>query len=377
MLATACLRLPEFPAWVREESLPTGTPVAIHASERIVACSPPLRRRGLTTGESLDRARVLFPEARFFEQNRYLEEAHWEHVLVLLNEISPHLLPLHPGWALIGVVLRDQLLLVARSLRAALGIAPRRLAAMIASLQALPTDIVEVHAPEVVPFVDAAVVGHLVDLGVGPEIVERLDLLGLHRLGDVARLTRRHLSAQFGKEGKALYELLHPQKESPVPPFIPPPSVTVHREIDPPSVEPGDLEPVLELLIRDGIIGLGGLNTQRVTLRLDGPHPRSPRLARRILKEPTGRSQAIAAAATTLLRSLLHPDISTATMTLELGGLVQPAVVQGSLFDDRPDLQETVRRLNTRFPDTLYRITLMNSDALLAEESWRRVTVPP
>ncbi len=375
MIPIASFRLPQYPAWVREESVvPRGTPIIVHAQGRVVAGSIPLlHAQGISIGERVERARVLAPHAEFHLRDEALETAHWENVLSLLTDTSPYLLSLRPGWGLIGVVLRERIMLLARSLRAALGIAPNRLAAMIASLQAAPSEVVEVDQRDVARFIARASVHHLVDLDVDQEIVERLRLFGFGTLGDVAGLTRRHLVAQFGKEGKDLFELLHQKEEQPIPVFVPPPVVTARQEIDPPSVEPGDLTPALQELMRMTVKELDPLLAHRVTLRLDGPHPESPRVARRILKAPTSQNRMIAAAADALLRSLLRHDLMTATMTLELGGLSQPTAIQGDLFRERLDLRETVRFLQTRFPGVLYRVALVDRDAILAEESYRRV----
>lgn len=375
MLPIACFRLPQYPAWAREESVvPRGTPIIVHEHGRVVAGSIPLlHAQGISIGERVERARVLAPHARFHLRDEALEAAHWENVLSLLTDTSPYLLSVRPGWALIGVVLRERIILLARSLRAALGIAPRRLAAMIASLEASPSETVEVDQRDVASFIARSPVHHLVDLDIDQEIVERLRLFGLVSLGDVAGLTRRHLAAQFGTEGKELFDLLLQKEEKPIPVFIPPPVVTARQEINPPSVEPGDLTPALRELLKVAAKELDPLLAHRVTLRLDGPYPESPRVARRILKAPTSQSRMIAAAAEALLRSLLRRDLPTAAMTLELGGLSQPMVIQGDLFRERLDLLETVRFLQARFPGILYRVALVDRDAVLAEESYRRV----
>lgn len=375
VLPIACFRLPHYPAWVCEESaLPRGTPVVVHAQGRVVAGSDALlHERGIVIGERVERARLLAPGARFHIRDEALEAAHWENLLALLNDTSPYLLSLRPGWALLGVVMRERIILLARSLRAALGIAPYRFAAMLASLQASGSQTVEVAEREVLPFIARSPVGHLIDLDIDEGIVERLRLLGLETLGDMDGLTRRHLAAQFGKEGKDLYDLLHQREGEPIPTFTPPPVVAIRQDVDPPSVEPGDLVPVLDKMVRTGVEELTPLLAHRVMLRLDGPHPESPRIARRILKGPTSQSRLIAAAAGPLLRSLLRHDSPSSMITLELGGLLQPTLIQGDLFRQRLDLLETVRLLQSRFPGLLYRVVLVDRDAVLAEESYRRV----
>ncbi len=64
------------------------------------------------------------------------------------------------------------------------------------------------------------------DLPVSVEMRRRLRLLGLGRLGQLARLPRGAVAAQFGAEGARAWELAHGVDRSPVIPYRPPRIIT-------------------------------------------------------------------------------------------------------------------------------------------------------
>ncbi len=64
------------------------------------------------------------------------------------------------------------------------------------------------------------------DLPVSVETRRRLRLLGLSRLGQLARLPRGAVAAQFGAEGARAWELAHGVDRSPIIPYRPPRVIT-------------------------------------------------------------------------------------------------------------------------------------------------------
>ncbi len=372
-----CFYLREFPAWVREQIAPSQPVVGVFSKDRIISCSPALRAAGLTIGENIERAKVLFPRATFHERDPQLEQTMWEDVLAMLHGATPNILPIKPGWALFRPWDHEALGYFTRSLRATVGIASRRLTAMIAALQGERGDVVVVPDDLSEPFLDAASVHHLIELDFEPELIDRLEDFGLKTFGKLRRLTRRHLHAQFGSLGVTLFELLHPTgDDSSIPLFQPPPTVTVSYSFDPPALEPGEIEPVLKLLIQQGVDGLGGLQAQRLTLRLRGSGPEGLRIGSRVLKAPTAKPYRLYTNANIILRSKLRKDSPVEMLTLELGGLVEPEAIQTNLFFNAPDLYDAVRAIHRRYPGILLRAVITDPHAYIPEEGIRYEPFP-
>ena len=79
---------------------------------------------------------------------------------------------------------------------------------------------------------------------------KRLTLFGLDNLERIGRLTRRHLTAQFGEEGEKVYDLLDPQREDPlIFPFRPAPAVVRFLDFETEAIEPAEILPALLVLL--------------------------------------------------------------------------------------------------------------------------------
>jgi hypothetical protein len=279
----AALYLADFPAWVRAQMAPGEPSIAVHADGRIIARTHDLRADGLRLGESLERAQSLFPHGNYYPHDPALDGAIWEDVLYLIADVAPQLESVAPGCALATPWDEAALLELARTLGARIGFAPRRTIARIAALQAEPGGVRRVEAATTRAFLDKTTVRHLREFGVELEMLERLELFGLYTIGRVGRLERRHLDAQFGDAGVALYRLLHPEgEEPPVAMFQPPPSVSASFDFEYSVNEPGELLPVLDLLVDQSLERLGALRAQLLTLRLHGEGEDGVRLMRRV-----------------------------------------------------------------------------------------------
>jgi hypothetical protein len=374
----ACLFIPEYPFWVCRQIHPGESMLVLHDGVRVLAVSEPLRAAGLQPGQSLDRASVLVPDALYSLRDSGIEEAMWEDLLYLLHDLSPRLLPLRPGTALLEPWDRAGLRQMARSLQARAGIGQRRFLAMLAAVQAPDTALSEVTPELTRRLYDRSPIVVLGEFGFDEEIIERLRLFGLATLGRLCELTRRHLEAQFGQEGRRLFELLHGgEEEPPVPEFIAPPSVSVSYDFEYPAIEPGEIHPVLDLLIAQAIEKLAGRRARMMTIRLavrgrDG----GLRMLRRLLKEPVSGRLPLRVVAETLLRPLLGDAVEIDRIAVELGALVEPRVEQGGLFAERPAVFDAVRTIHHRFPGTLVRAVVDDPDPVRPEEGIRYEPYP-
>ncbi len=370
MSRIACFLIVDFPAWARQRFGSAWPQLGVYGEgQQVVAASPALREAGLRPGESLARAKALYPEASFYPRDPALEAAVWEEVLERLHGISPHLLGWKPGWAWLAPEDREGLRALTRTLGAQTGIAARRLWAGLAALHAGESATLDLSEPAARQLHAQASCRCLSAFDVDEELLERLELFGLSTLGRLAGLTRKQLAAQFGTEGEALFQLLHPpQPEPPLPLFQPLPVVGVSCDFESPALEPAEVEPALLSLVQRAVEDLGDLHAQRVALRLEGRRGRRAGIARRVLRAPSARPSVFWNAARTLLYSLLSGETALERMSLELGGLSAPKLRQGKFSFTRPAVYEAVRGMQQRFPGSLRRARLAHPHALLPEE---------
>ena len=90
-------------------------------------------------------------------------------------------------------------------LAVSVGIAPVKMVAKIASDLAKPDGLLEVPAGGVASFLDPLPVGHI--WGVGPVARRRLEALGIHSVGDLARAEGQRLEQELGSWGLEMARL--------------------------------------------------------------------------------------------------------------------------------------------------------------------------
>lgn len=322
-----------------------------------------------------ERAAALLPEARLRVRDVQLEQAVWEELLQELHELSPFLESPGRGVAFLRAGALPALRERARSLGAHVGVAPARAWAHLAALRAAAGHLLHVEAARVEAFLAQYPTQLLERLGFSAELVERLLLFGYDVLQRVAGLSRRHLTAQFGEEGRRLHRLLHAEERHPVPLFRPPPVVEVGWDFDLPAGEPGELLPVLEHLVETAAERLGSYRCRRVRLRLRPHGAAGEWTACRVLPVSTAAPRRLWQTAATLLHELLAPECTFTSLVLELGALHAEGPRQGVLFHERPALVEAARVVHHKFPGALLR-AVTRPDALFEEDRFAYEVFP-
>ncbi len=372
--AVAVVRAPDLPAWAFARGARGGRPIVVVEGGRVAACGPTARRAGLATGDPAERAGDLVPGADVRTRDRALEAAAWEETVGRLNRLTPWLEPEDAGWTVLAGAPAPALAAVANEMGLAVGVAPARSHARIAALRAASGSVVAVRAGEEPAFLRATPVDVLSAAGFEPEVPERLGLLGYDTLGAVATLTRRHLDAQFGPEGRRLHALLHPGEERPVALYYPPPALCATMAFEDGAVEPSELLPAVDHASAEAAGALRGLLVRRVTVRLAVRGERRPRVAGRVLPTASGDAAYLARQARgEALRLFDGGEVEA--ITVELGSLTPGSVVQGRLFAGRPDVYMAVRGVHRRFPGSIRR-AVVTLHAAFPEESYRFEAYP-
>lgn len=347
-------------------------PLVVRQGGRVAGCCGVARALGVAPGWTVDHALRVVPTAVVVPHKPRIIRTFEESVQAHAHALTPFLEESGPGLLYLWVEQPEVLVKLAEGVGARVGAAAsRRLARMVAA--AAPPGTLRVAdgaAADVLAQVPTPVLGRL---GIADETVERLELFGLRTVGEVAKLTRRHLLRQFGKEGKALHALLAPSDEPPFTAYQPPSSVRVALDIDPPVREPAGLDGALEEALRDGRQALGARRAQRVQVRLTlrrptraGSNEPLHRSADRLLHTATAEATPLRRALRRLVYTLLKQDAPGAAadrvrgevtrLEIELGALTEGKAAQGHLFAKRPAAQQAVAAVEARYPGTMLHV---------------------
>lgn len=330
------------------------------------------RALGIAPGWTVDRALRVVPTAVVVTHKPHIIRTFEESVRAQAHALTPFLEGAAPGLLYLGVNQPKVLAELAEAVGARVGVAAsRRLARLVAAATPPGTlRVVDGAADDVLARVPTPVLSRL---GIAEDTIERLQLFGLRTVDEVAKLTRRHLLRQFGKEGKALHTLLAPGDEPPLTAYQPPPSVQVALDIDPPTCEPAGLDGALEEALRDGRRALGTRRAQRVQVRLTlrpptraGSSEPLHRSADRLLHTATAEANPFRRALRRLVHTLLKQEAPGAAadrvrgevtrLEIELGALTEAQAAQGHLFAERPAARQAVAAVEARYPGAMLQV---------------------
>jgi len=225
-MRTACILISHFPVAVerqRDSSL-CRRPVVIGETpdqrKAVLDCSPEAEAQGTRPGRPLRQALALCRDAIFLPPHPLLYRDVFESVLDVLETFSPEVEEDALGRAYLnadGLALhyKDELDMgerIIRSLEAAtglvagVGIAEGKFVAWTAAITSEPGQVCTVPAGKETEFL------YPLDVSLLPcksDTLRRLELYGLRTMGDLAALPLGPVQAQFGNEGKRLWELAH------------------------------------------------------------------------------------------------------------------------------------------------------------------------
>lgn len=387
----ACVLVPSFAVAVERRAAPRleGQRAVVYDRHGVVDADAP----GVRRGQTLRQAKALAPGASFLQADyaRYRLVAEslldaLEHVAPLVEEAGlgcafadvggleghyPDELSL--AGALIGAV-RD-----ATGLLAGAGIANGKFAALVAASCVSPGEAGAVPAGREREFLSDKDVGLLLLRFAqdGPEVVQRLDLLALRTLGEVAALPRASLEAQFRGAGRRIWELANGIDREPLRSRTR--QELLHEQL---SFEPG-------VVASEALVAAGRQIVTRLTRRLKG------RTARRMhvqllsdgrivwerletFREPTGDDRTMLLLIKTRLALLELPQ-PVETVAITLSGIGREVAKQAKLFtESRQNLDqiaEAIRQLRARYGrPVVWRIEEVDPWSRHPEE--RRVLVP-
>jgi nucleotidyltransferase/DNA polymerase involved in DNA repair len=219
----AFVSIPSFPCAVEVSRRPllTRLPLIVGDAEqprRVLDRSPEAAQRGVRPGMQIRKALGLCPDAAVLPPDPVLYRNVWQTALDAFWRLTPEVEDAEMGRAYLNAtglqaIYRDEAELADRildtaygatGLHASAGIANGKLPALVAASSVAPGETCIIAPGEERDFLAP----HSVELlPVAPEVVERLQALGIEDLRDVARLTVPELQSQFGFLGRRLWEL--------------------------------------------------------------------------------------------------------------------------------------------------------------------------
>jgi len=223
-MRTACILIPHFPIAVERQRDPSlcRRPVVIGETpdqrKAVLDCSPEAEAQGVRVGMPLRQTLALCRDAIFLPPHPSLYRDVFESMLAVLETFSPEVEEDALGRAYLnadGLALHyegelDMGERIIRSLRdatglvASVGTAEGKFVAWAAAVTSEPGQVCTVPTTKEAEFLLPLDVSLL---PCSTDTLRRLELYGLHAMGDLAALPLGPLQAQFGAEGKRLWEL--------------------------------------------------------------------------------------------------------------------------------------------------------------------------
>jgi len=228
----AAVFLPHLPcaAEAAREAALKGRPLVIGDSEQpktVLDCSAPAQAQGVRPGMLIRQAMSRCPDAAFLPPDPAYYRDTWESALAALDQISPEVEDSRLGRAYVNISglephYRDDLALgeaivsgvrQASALEASAGIGDCKFVAFAAAVASSPDEVTVVPSGGGAAFLAPL---DVTLLPVSPQVQERLQVLGLESIGDVAQISQGALMTQFGREGQRLWELCNGRDGEPL-----------------------------------------------------------------------------------------------------------------------------------------------------------------
>lgn len=383
-VSIACVSIPHFALRVEVLERPEldGRPLVLATPpggrNLVDDCTLEAVAAGIRPGLSLREVTALCPDAVVVQPNPVRDAAVFERIVTRLEGLSPLVEPAAPGCCYVDLRGLDRhygsperaaarlLQAVPPLLRPRAGIAPGKFAARVAAGQAAPGGWHIVAPEDVATFLADKPIDWL---PLPPDMLRRLERLGLRTMRDLAELPAHAVQARFGPEGRRAWELAQGLDSDPVRPRERAESVVVELSLPAPATSRDALMIALRQLVTRAFArpALHGRGVRQARLRA---HLEGGRSWEHVatLREPAGRERLIDALGHRLQAVTLPAPLEA--LTLELTGLTAVAAHQETLFGTRPrrarQLIEAIRQLKQRYGTSpIYRVVEV--------EPWSRI----
>jgi len=359
-LAVCCGLVPDLELALHPEL--RGRPVVVgNPGEPVRACSPEALTEGVRPGLTQAQAEALCPAACFVEPQPEAAARLGNRLASALYDLAPVVQVRQDGrvWLdLDGVPKLGPAVAEARRRLEAgtgwnprLGLAPGPFSAALAAARARPGRVLrgEDAAAFLAPL-------SIRELDLEPEQFERLELLGLHTLGQLAAIGPRRLESQLGKAGQMAVRLARGEEPLPLKPWRPAGVMNAHRQLEPPVEDREALLFIARTLAEDLAQELGwrGAGAKRLRLRVSLEGIAEPLIRESTVRHPLSSAAELFGLAGAWLRELrLEGPEGAVELALEVPELEGPGRRQLRLWmgGDRSaeEVEAALERLQERY----------------------------
>jgi len=394
-LRVSCVWFPQLPLRVELLRHPAwdGRPLVLGAGpgeRRVVRlCSPEAEVAGIRPGLPLRELLSLCPDAIVVSPDPVRVAAVLEEVLGRLRRVSPAVEPEEDRVFLDLVGLRriyqGDLGLLERAIRSAvpgllhprIGVAGGKFAAMVAAQTTPPSTLRVVPSSETVAFLAPLSVDYL---PLTPELLRRLDLMGLHTIAELAALPFAAVQAQFGPLGAQAWSLANGRDDAPIIPCRFSPSVRTSLRLDDPLNSTEAIFAALNHLLARAFENpaLQGRSVRQAHLRALLANGTSWERLVTFREAVSGQGPALRMLKGKLQLPNALPPAAVEEMSLELIGFGGEVARQPSLFLDRArqlePVAEAARHLRARYGRAvLYHTIEVEPWSRIPERRWALV----
>lgn len=398
-LEVSCVWLPQLPLRVELLRHPAwdGRPLVLGGGpgERKVVrlCSPEAERAGIRPGLPLREVLSLCRDAIVLQPDPMRVATVLEEALNRLRRVSP-IVELEEDWLFLGLrglrgVYRGDLGLLERAIRFAIppllrpriGVAGSKFTALVAARTAKPFTLRVVLPSETSAFLAPLPVSYL---PLAPELLRRLDLLGLHTIADLAALPFAAVQAGFGPLGARAWLLANGQDDEPIVPHRFSPIVRASLRFDDPLTGVEAIFVAMNHLLARAFDNptLRGRSIRQARLRALLANDTSWERLVTFKEAISSRESAYRLFKSKLQLPNALPPAPVEELFLELMGFSGEVARQPSLFLDRTrqlePIAEAARQLRVRYGRAaLYYATEVESWSRIPERRWVLVPCNP
>jgi nucleotidyltransferase/DNA polymerase involved in DNA repair len=384
----AFVSIPRFPCAVELTRQPqlANKPLIVGDAEqprRVLDRCPEAERWGVRRGMSVRIALRQCPHAVIVPPDPVAYRSLWESGLAALADITPESEDEELGRAYLNVsglqghYYDEQSLAqgiavathLATGLEASVGIASGKLTAFAAALSVAPGEVCVIPPGEEANFLTDRSVELL---NLDSDIVSRLCLLGLHTLGDVARLTMPELQSQFGLEGKRICQLANGIDDTPLHPRPLTEALAASMSFEAPVAGIDVMVAVAMQLLARLRPSLQGRAARELILQAELSSGRGWE-RRLVMREAISEEARLLFVLRTLLNNS-PPTQAIRSLTLRLDGLTGETGKQltlGERVRQKNQLEESVRQLRARYGySPIYRCMEVEPWSAIPEDRW-------
>ncbi|MBJ7603640.1 MAG: hypothetical protein JF888_10690 [Candidatus Dormibacteraeota bacterium] len=291
-MAVCCCLVPDLELALHP-ALRGGPVIVSPAGEPVQACSPEARSAGVLPGQTPAQAEALCPAATFVKPQPEATARLANRLASALYDLAPVVQVRQDGRVWLGLdgvpKLGQAIAETRRRLEAVtgwnprLGLAPGPFSAALAAAGAAPGRVLRVENA-------AAFLAPLPirELDLESEQFERLELLGLRTLGQLAAIGPCRLESQLGKAGRTAVLLARGEEPLPLKPWRPAGVMSAHRQLEPPVEDREALLFIARTLAADLAQELGwrGAGAKRLRLRVNLDGIAEPLLRESLVRHP-------------------------------------------------------------------------------------------